>query len=437
MSTISIIGMVAAVALLSFMVLKRVNVYVAAIACSIVVALTGQIDLYKALQTNYMGGFGAFVGNMLLVFLAGAFLGEIYNKTNGAKAIARMIVNKMGIQAALIALPVAIGIISYGGIIGYVALFAAYPIALEIFQRADLPRRFIPGVIVFGTCTFSGIGPGSTSGTNLIVQNVLGTPLMAGAVVGFIATAVQLVVGIIWLIKMVNAAKANGEHFEARPTDNFSSDENLPSGTVALIPLIFTLLIINVKIGGKTILPTAFGVFVGCILALALLHKYLSKDAPIMSLAVTGIKNSIDTAGNTGAVVAFGSVVKAASGFPILVDAMRSIPGPPMVAISVASTVIAGVCGSATGGLGIAAPILKEIFTDGMGIDVNILSRMMIIAASGLDTLPHNGFVVSTISLCGETHKDSYLPIFWLSVITPAISIVVAAVLFTLFPNWP
>ena len=95
-------------------------------------------------------------------------------------------------------------------------------------------------------------------------------------------------------------------------------------------------------------------------------------------------------------------------------------------------------CGSGSGGLGIAAPILKPIFVDGLGININVLHRMMMVASCGLDSLPHNGFVVTVINgVCGETHKDAYMPVFWLTVVTPLIATAVSIVLFTLFPNLP
>ena len=157
-----------------------------------------------------------------------------------------------------------------------------------------------------------------------------------------------------------------------------------------------------------------------------------------MTLAGNGIKNAVSAAANTSAVVGFGSVVKAAVGFPVLCSAIENIPGPPLVAVALATTLIAGICGSGSGGLGIAAPILKPIFVDGLGININVLHRMMLIASSGLDSLPHNGFVVTVINgVCGETHKDAYMPVFWLTVITPLIATVVGIILFTLFPMWP
>lgn len=438
MEILSIIGMIAALCLLSYMVMKGVNIYVAAIVCSMVVALTGQIPAFEALQTNYMGGFTGFFGGNFLIFVAGALMGQVYEKTNGAKAIARLIIGLLGKKASMIAVPIAIGILTYGGIAGFVVCFAVFPIALEIYRQADIPRRFIPGVIVFSCCTFSGIGPGNPQVGNVVLQNAFGTSLMAGATVGFICTGVTLVVGLVILNVMVNHAWAKGEHFVAKAQDKFDDDAVCPNGWVALIPLAISLVMINVKVGGKQLVPTAFGVAFGALLAYIMLRRYKTSEEGAVALAGNGIKNAVSAAANTSAVVGFGSVVKAAVGFPVLCSAIENIPGPPLVAVALATTLIAGICGSGSGGLGIAAPILKPIFVDGLGININVLHRMMLIASSGLDSLPHNGFVVTVINgVCGETHKDAYMPVFWLTVITPLIATAVGIILFTLFPMWP
>lgn len=438
MEAVSIIGMIIALILLCFLVMKGVNIFVAAIASALVVALTGGINLYESLQTDYMGGFTGFFGNNFLIFVAGSLMGQVYEKTNGAKAIARLIINGLGKKASMIAVPLAIGILTYGGIAGFVVCFAVFPIALEIYRQADIPRKFIPGVIIFACCTFSGIGPGNPQVGNVVLQNALGTSLMAGATVGFICTGVTLVVGLVILNVMVKKAWAAGEHFVAKETDRFDDDAVCPNGWVALIPLAISLILINVKINGQQLVPTAFGVVLGAALAYIMLNKYKAPDAKALTLAGNGIKNAVVAAANTSAVVGFGSVVKAAVGFPVLCKAIENIPGPPLVAVALATTLLAGICGSGSGGLGIAAPILKPIFVDGLGVNINILHRMMLIASSGLDTLPFNGFVVTVINgVCGETHKDSYMPVFWLTVVTPLIATAVGIVLFTLFPNWP
>lgn len=434
---ISVIGMLIALVGLSLLVMKGVNLFVVAIGMSFVVALTGGINLYDALKVEYMTGFVGFIKNNFLIFLAGALMGKAYEVTGGAKAIAKAIIKQFGSKNAALAVVLSTGILTYGGIAGFVVCFAVFPIALEIYRAADIPRRFAPGTIIFGCCTFSSIGPGNPQVGQVVLVNALGTSLMSGAVVGFIATAVTLLIGIIWLNSMIRKAKNNGEHFAAKSMDHFDDEAALPNAWIAFLPLVLTLIAINVKINGKAIIPIEYGVALGAVLAYVLMRKYKTDQIAVMQHLGDGIKNSISAVCNTSSVVGFGTVVKAAVGFPAVIHAMTSIPGPDLVAVAVATTVLAGVCGSGSGGLGIAAPILAPIYT-ARGVTLAQLHRTMLVASSGLDTLPHNGFVVTVINgVANETHHDAYMPVFWLTVITPLISTVVTIILFTLFPNWP
>lgn len=433
---ISLIGIIGALALLMILVMKGVNIFIIAITCSAIVALTGGINLYDGLKSDYMGGFVGFFKNNFLIFLTGTLMGKMYEVTNGAKAIAKMIVKIFGKNMALISIPLACGIISYGGVSVFVASFAVFPIAIEVFKEADLPRRFIPAALTFGCSTFAMVAPGAPQIQNAIPAQTLGTDLMAGAVVGFISCGVILVLGAFLLYRMVNKAKANGEHFVAKSVDSFHDEAQLPNGIMALIPLIITIILINVKIGGKTILPLEAGVFVGSILVFIILNRY-QDNKKILDNVGEACKTSVFAISNTCAVVGFGAVVKASLAFPAIVNAMVNIPGPEFVGVAVGTTVIAGITGSASGGLGIAAPLLGPVYL-AKGVAAGALHRTMSISSAALDSLPHNGYIVTvTNGLCNETHKDAYGPVFWLTVFTPAVGTAVAVILFSLFPMLP
>lgn len=433
---VSLIGIIGSLTLLIILVMRGVNIFIIALTCSAIVALTGGINLYNALKVEYMGGFVGFFKNYFLIFLTGTLMGKMYEITNGAKAIAKMIVKIFGKNMALISIPLACGIISYGGVSVFVASFAVFPIAIEVFKEADLPRRFIPAALTFGCSTFAMVAPGAPQIQNAIPAQALGTDLMAGAVIGFISCGVILVLGAVLLYRMVNKAKANGEHFVAKAVDNFHDEAKLPNGIMALIPLIITIVLINVKIGGKTLLPLEAGVFVGSIVVFIILNKHLDNKKAIENVG-EACKTSVFAISNTCAVVGFGSVVKASLAFPVVVNAMVNIPGPEFVGVAVGTTVIAGITGSASGGLGIAAPLLGPVYL-AKGVAAAALHRTMSISSAALDSLPHNGYIVTvTNGLCNETHKDAYGPVFWLTVFTPAIGSIVAVVLFSLFPNLP
>ena len=437
-ATISIIGMIVALALLVIMVMKDVNVFVAAISVSLIVALTGGLDIYDAIKNNYMTGFVGFMKGNYLIFLAGSMMAKVYEITGASKSIARLLLKIFGTKNAVLAMTLATGILTYGGISGFVVCFSLFPIALEMFRAADLPRRYIPGIIIFGCCTFSALGPGNPQVSQVLLVNALGTDLMTHATVGFICTFLTLILGVWYFdFSIARAKKKNGETFIARPTDAFKDDQEVPGAAISLLPLVLSLIAINVKIDGKALVPIEYGVFLGAVLAYILMRNYASKEKTVMEHVSGSISDALMAACNTSTVVGFGSVVAAAAGFNAVVDAMTSIPGPDLVAVAVATNVITGVCGSGSGGLGLAAPILAPIYA-ARGMSMGILHRTMLIASTGIDTMPYNGFVVTvTNGVCKESHKDAYMPVFWSNMVIPIIVTIVAVVLFTLFPHWP
>jgi H+/gluconate symporter-like permease len=432
--TISVVGIILALGLVLYLIMKGVNIFVVAFLCSTIVALTGSINLYEALKTHYMRGFVGFMQANYLIFLTGTLLGKMMEVTNGAKSIAQMLVRLFGKDKAIISVPLACGILGYGGVSAFVISFCVFPIALQIFKEADLPRRFIPAALTFGCSTFAMVAPGAPQIHNAIPANTLGTDLMAGALVGFASCAAVLVIGCLWLFQIVGKAKRQGEHFVAKPMDVFASgDEKLPNGFVALIPLIVTILIINIKIDGQPLVQLESGLLLGSVLAYVLMNAYQDNSKLLVNLG-DSCKNSMGAIANTCAVVGFGTVVQAAKAFPVIVNAVLDIPGPDLVGVAVAMNVIAGICGSASGGLGIATPLIAPIYL-ARGVSAAVLHRTLTIASSALDSLPHNGYIVTvTNGICNETHKDAYGAIFKLTVITPLIGTAIAVVLFTLFP---
>lgn len=144
---LSLIGIIAAMTLLVVLVMRGVNIFLIAFICTAVVALTGKINLYDAFKTNYMESFVGFFKANFLVFLTGTLMGKAMEVTKGAKSIAKMLINGLGSDKALIAIPLACGILGYGGVSAFVISFAVFPIALQVFHEADLPRKYIPAAL--------------------------------------------------------------------------------------------------------------------------------------------------------------------------------------------------------------------------------------------------------------------------------------------------
>ena len=146
-----------------------------------------------------------------------------------------------------------------------------------------------------------------------------------------------------------------------------------------------------------------------------------------------GASSAVIAITNTCAVVGFGAVAKLTPAFGQALETVQSLPGDPLIGAAIAVTVIAGLTGSASGGQSIALPLIAPHYLDA-GANTDELHRTVSIASGALDSLPHNGYVVTTIrAVCGETHKDAYGAVGALTVILPLGGLILALALFAIF----
>ena len=432
---LSTIGVIIALILLAFMAMRGFNLLLNAVICASVVALMSRMNLYNALLQDFMTGFVNFFKSWFFTFLVGTIFGMFMEQSGAARGIALGIVKLFGRKRSLLAVTLATGIIAYGGVSVFVVVFTIFPIAYHLFQEAKLPRRFIGATIIFGSITFAMTCPGTPQIHNLVPVPILGTTPMAGTVIGFIVAAGMLVTGQLILEWMVrDELKKHPEGFVAFPNDKdmvVASDQKTPNGLISLLPLVVSLVMLN-----AFKLKVEPSVAIGIIVGLIVLFKYFDiKTFP--KLFTDAAKAATLAIANTCAVNGFGMVVRNSPAFESIKEAMTAIPGPPLLGAAIATCVIAGICGSASGGITIAMPLLWPIYQP-LGVDPNAFHRVMSIACGGLDSLPHNGYVVTALNgVCGTTHKQGYMPVFWLTVILPMVWTLIAITLFGIFPNLP
>jgi H+/gluconate symporter-like permease len=147
------------------------------------------------------------------------------------------------------------------------------------------------------------------------------------------------------------------------------------------------------------------------------------------AVAAGGALGALVAIANTAAVVGFGSVAKLTAGFQTAVAAMTTLPGEPLIGAALAVSVIAGLTGSASGGQSIALPLIAPHYLD-MGVEPESLHRVVAISSGALDSLPHNGYVVTTLrGICKETYAAAYPAVGALTVIVPALGTLLAVVL--------
>ena len=162
---------------------------------------------------------------------------------------------------------------------------------------------------------------------------------------------------------------------------------------------------------------------------------------------LTEIRESVD-AGVTASVlpllsvaslVGFGAVVAAMPAFEGVRNWVLGIGGGPLVSLAVATNVLASLTGSASGGLTIALDTLGATYlriAEQQGIDPALLHRVAVIGAGTLDSLPHNGAIVTLLAVCGCTHKESYLDIVIVAILSAILALVAVIVLGSAFGSF-
>jgi H+/gluconate symporter-like permease len=125
---------------------------------------------------------------------------------------------------------------------------------------------------------------------------------------------------------------------------------------------------------------------------------------------------------NTAAEYGFGAVIASLPGFVAIRDSLRHIPNT-LVHEAVAVTTLSAITGSASGGLIIALGSMSEQFlaaAHDAGIPPDVLHRVASMACGGMDTLPHNGAVITLLAVTGLTHREAYRDIFAITCIKTA-----------------
>lgn len=448
---LSAIGLAGGLALLVYLTVRGVHILIAApLAAALVVATSG-IAWFPPLaaegapdyMTAYMRGFTAFFADWFFMFLLGAIFGEVMGTSGAAASVAHWVIARIGTRHAVLAVVAACALLTYGGVSVFIVAFSVYALAVQLFREADLPRRFIPGALAFGSVTFTMTSAGSPEIQNLIPMPFLGTTAYAGWQVSLPVAALMAVLGQLWLNHMVKRAVARGERFQARDSDEPApASEAMPHPLLSLLPLaavlgVFLVLQFPESTGlAGTLLPAASldkWALVGALgagLLAALAVGYRRRGAMPAAFS-RGAAGSVIAITNTCAVVGFGAVAQLSPAFQEALAAVQALPGDPLIGAAVAVTVIAGLTGSASGGQTIALPLIAPYYLDA-GADPEELHRVVAISSGALDSLPHNGYVVTTIrAICGETHASAYPAVGALTVIVPAVGLAAALLLFS------
>ena len=398
------------------------------------------------------------------VFMLGAVFGKLIELSGFSKAIVSATIGLVGRGRAILSIVLVCALLTYGGVSLFVVVFAVYPFAAELFRASDIPKRLIPGTIALGAFTFTMDSlPGTPQIQNIIPTSFFGTTAWAAPWLGTIGSVFILVVGLAYLESRRRKAAAAGEGYGSDLVNEPAPFEHgkLAHPLVALLPLVL------VGVANKLFtdwIPRAYGETasfapsvvgkaepvvqqvskvaaiwaVEGALLVGILCVLASAWRPVVERFAEGSRNAVGGAllasMNTASEYGFGAVIAALPGFRLVANALHAIPNP-LVNEAVTVTALAGITGSASGGMGIALAAMAHTFianAEAAGIPMDVLHRVAAMASGGMDTLPHNGAVITLLAVTGLTHRQSYRDIFAITVIkTLAVFVVIALFMLT------
>ncbi len=416
MNLMFLAGILGALVLIIFLALRGYSILIIGPICSLLVILTNQMDIFSALITepnSYMAGVGSFIKNYFLIFLLGSILAKYMEESGAARSIANGTLKLTGTDdpyKVLVAILIISSLLTYGGVSLYVAMFAIIPLARPLFRELDIPWHLIMIPLTAGMATFTmTMAPGTPSIQNAIPTTSLGTTLMAAPLVGIIGSVVVIVFSLWYMSIELKKAKKADEHYIVSEADaqNVKID-NLPSVGISVLPLLVLITIIIFGSAMKIPNIILIALLISILIAAVVFNKYISKHTATLNAGASG---AVSPTFLTAAAVGFGIVISAAPGFEIISKLILSIPGSPLISLSVSSGLMSAVTGSSSGSLGIVMGAFSKTYL-AQGVDPELIHRIASMASGPLSAMPHSGAVLALLALTGLNHKQAYRHIF-------------------------
>ena len=484
-----LLGILLGLGFLIWLSFRGWSILVLAPVAALIVAFAAGEPLLAHWTQTFMGSASGFLAQFFPLFLLGAVFGKLMDDSGSVSTIARFMTETLGPRRAMLAIVLAGALVTYGGVSLFVAFFVLGPMAQALFRAADIPSRLMPAAIALGTSTFTMSAlPGTPAIQNAIPMPFFGTTPFAAPGLGIIAALIMFIFGMWWLTLAEKRARRAGEGYgdlvvapdaaaaaaddpivRERATTASSFDpaearhgqhsEQGPGILIAVLPLVVVILV-NLAMSMLVLprLDTSFlaearwgeiplsavsgvwSVIVALIAAILVLVACNYQRLPALRATVdAGANAAALPVLSVASLVGFGAVVAAMPAFDLVRDWVLGIEGGPLVSLALSTNLLAALTGSASGGMTIALDALGPAFMQiaaETGLDPALMHRVAVIGAGTLDSLPHNGAVVTLLAVCGSTHGKSYFDIVMVGIVGALLALVAVIVLGTMFGSF-
>ena len=413
----SVLGIFVSLIVIVALALRGVGIMLIAPLAVVIVSVFSNMGILDTLMGPYMKGFVNYAAKFYLVFLFASVFGKYMDDSGAAKSIASRILKMIGTEKKLYVLLAISGIttmLTLGGVSLFVVIFAIMPIARPLFKQMNVPWHLFIAAFYFGIGSLSmTMIPGTPALLNIMPTKYLGTTATAAPILGLAAGLFVTVFNIWYMKRQVEKSAKRGEGYEetgstATVVENVE-EKPLPGFWISLLPSVAVIVALNV-----VNIDIVWSLVLGCFAAAVCFWKNVDNH---LSTINTGAFNTAIPVINTCADVGYGMAVAATAGFKIVTDFLVSIPGNPVISLTIATYLMTAITGSASGGLGIVLETLIGKYV-AMGLNPDMLHRVVAIAAGSFDAMPHNGVVITTLAVAGLTHKQAYKHIWYSHVVS-------------------
>ncbi|WP_394233672.1 GntP family permease [Niallia oryzisoli] len=444
-----------ALAMLMFIAYKGFSVIIFAPLCALfAILLTEPSWLLPWYSNVFMGKMVEYIQLYFPIFLLGALFGKVVEMSGLARSIATTLIQVLGKKQAMLVIVLLAAILTYSGISLVVVAFAIYPFAANLFRQSNIPKRLIPGTIALGSFTFTMDAlPGSPQVQNVIPTTFFGTDIYAAPLLGIVGAIFIFIVGMLYLTSRRKKAEKAGEGYDCFGTikeeDSGVVDLTVQEGIgrkilafvpvvlVAVLNKVFTTVIPNWYPNGfdfEAIGMAAFpniettkvigiwsveiALIVGIIATILYNHKPVVMD--FKEGTKIGVAGALLAIMNSATEYGFGAVISNLPGFGSIRDGIASVFNHPLINGAITTNVLSAVSGSASAGIAISLGMMSEKYiawANELNIPLEVMHRAISMASGGMDTLPHNGAVITLLAITGLTHKQSYKDIFAITII--------------------
>ncbi len=437
----------AALALLMLAAYRGYSVILfAPIAALGAVLLTDPSAVAPAFTGVFMEKMVGFIKLYFPVFLLGAVFGKLIELSGFSRSIVRAVIQVLGSSQAMLVIVLVCALLTYGGVSLFVVVFAVYPFAAEMFRQSNIPKRLMPATIALGAFTFTMDAlPGSPQIQNIIPTTFFGTTSWAAPWLGVLGSLFVLIGGMLYLERQRRKAQRAGEGYgtDLRNEPETPQDIKLPHPLVALLPLllvgvmnlafthwipqwygsVYDIDLPGLKAPIQTQVTKMIAIWaVQAALLVGIVTVFVCSFRTIVGKLAEGSRTAVGGAMlatlNTASEYGFGAVIAALPGFVAVVEALKVIPNP-LVNQAITINLLAGITGSSSGGMSIALAAMSDTFiaaANAAQIPLEVMHRVAAMAAGGMDTLPHNGAVITLLAVTGLTHRQAYKDIFGMTI---------------------